>query len=1086
MNLVDGIQRQKAIDPKHSYIVQAPAGSGKTEILTQRFLKLLSQVSAPEQIIALTFTRKAANEMRERVVLALTNVVNGIKPVSPHQQDTYNYAVAALARDKEMQWNLLQQPARLRIITLDSLCQTIANAIPLQENQTPFANISNNPQVEYLTAAKACLNFAAENPEYSQAITNILEHIDNRQDNLQDLLCDLLGKREQWLGPLYQAKSQDKSVFEDAIKWIEKNELKRFQQTVPNELALELVSIVHDLYQIIPPKDSTISNWDNFKNINSTIAENLADLLLTSQNSLRKSFDHHIGFKKGICSDAIYKDIKERSKILLATLADQKDFVDALQRVRNLPKPEYNAGQWQILQSLFTLLPLLAAHLNILFNLENTVDFTAISEQSLLALGDEQNPTNLTLYLDNKISHILVDEFQDTSIQQYKLLRQLVEGWEPGDGRTLFIVGDPMQSIYRFRAAEVGLFLKVRDFGLGPVELIPLELACNFRSSTTIVNWVNLHFKNIFPKINDIRSGAITYAPSSATKSEDETCYIKALQFDDEEAEAISIINLVEEELELYPEDNIAILAKSRRQLKAIMQNIRKRKIPFQGVDIDLLANLPHLRDINSLTEALLMPANRLAWLSLLRSPWCGISLEDIYLIANFSKKRSIYYALSKLKEIKNLSEDGRNRASFIYSVLQNALRNRHQQAIVDWILDTLEYLHIEQVLTSDEQDDLEQYWMLIEQFELDGEISNWLLFKEQFHTLYSKKASTARLQIMTIHKSKGLEFDSVIIPGVGAKSALQDQTLLRWLTLPTDGNNDIFLLSPIKSSFDESCSLYNYLGKIDNEKSAYELQRLLYVAVTRAKKRLYLTDNKSTIRQGSFRQLLSNLDFKSTDNTEDEEDSVINMPNINHLPIDFYTKQGSNKDHLRNNPSDCHIPNSRPRLIGIVSHSILQWICNNHPQDSSEIPWELAASELTKSGFTGGSLTIAIEQLQSQIDNLYQDSIGKWIIKQHQEEKNEFEMLIQNGDIINTKIIDRTFYDKETRWIIDFKTGKDNFSTEIKHKVQLDEYARLFSRTDKNIKCGLYYLSNNHWVEWDYKQDTQAIKYNLEMSTTP
>src|SRR3990167_695059 len=242
MNLTDRNARILATDPDNSYIVQAPAGSGKTEILTQRFLKLLSRVNNPEQIIALTFTRKAANEMRERVVNALQNVIKRCNPTSDHQRETYNYAKAAIKRDEELDWNLLQQPARLRIITLDSLCQTIANAIPLQENQTPYANVSDNPKELYLLAARECLQFAAKNHDYTIDLKNILSHLDNRQDKVLELFCDLLIKREQWLGLVFQARLQNKELFEQAIKLIELHELERFQSSLPLESSFELIA----------------------------------------------------------------------------------------------------------------------------------------------------------------------------------------------------------------------------------------------------------------------------------------------------------------------------------------------------------------------------------------------------------------------------------------------------------------------------------------------------------------------------------------------------------------------------------------------------------------------------------------------------------------------------------------------------------------------------------------------------------------------------------------------------------------------------------------------------------------------------
>src|SRR4029078_11792502 len=118
-------------------------------------------------------------------------------------------------------------------------------------------------------------------------------------------------------------------------------------------------------------------------------------------------------------------------------------------------------------------------------------------------LGDEDNPTDLALALDMRLQHILVDEFQDTSITQMKLLQMLTAGWLPDDGRTLFCVGDPMQSIYRFRQAEIGLFLAGQQNRLFNVPMQALRLQTNFRSTQPVVQWINEQFPFVLPALND-------------------------------------------------------------------------------------------------------------------------------------------------------------------------------------------------------------------------------------------------------------------------------------------------------------------------------------------------------------------------------------------------------------------------------------------------------------------------------------------------------------------------------------------------------------------------------------------------------
>src|SRR5437763_11139563 len=114
-NLKDAYERQRALDPTQSFIVQAPAGSGKTELLTQRYLVLLGCVKQPEEILAITFTKKSAAEMRSRIIAALKNVCENPEPSVPHAQQTWQLAKQAMERNDSLGWNLLDNPNRLQI-----------------------------------------------------------------------------------------------------------------------------------------------------------------------------------------------------------------------------------------------------------------------------------------------------------------------------------------------------------------------------------------------------------------------------------------------------------------------------------------------------------------------------------------------------------------------------------------------------------------------------------------------------------------------------------------------------------------------------------------------------------------------------------------------------------------------------------------------------------------------------------------------------------------------------------------------------------------------------------------------------------
>ena len=236
-------------------------------------------------------------------------------------------------------------------------------------------------------------------------------------------------------------------------------------------------------------------------------------------------------------------------KDILASLSGNDRLLSALIDVGRLPDPEYSDDEWEILNELLSLLPIARRHLTDLFAERGVVDFQAIAMAALEALGPEDNPTDLMLSLDLRIQHILVDEYQDTSRRQLELLRALTRGWEPGDGRSLFIVGDPMQSIYLFRDAEVGLFLDAQDSGIGEVSLDSLTLQSNFRSQAAIVDWVNDAFQGAFPEGDDPFMGAMRYIPFASVNPAINRLNVTTRLFDgrDDSHEAEEIVRSITE-----------------------------------------------------------------------------------------------------------------------------------------------------------------------------------------------------------------------------------------------------------------------------------------------------------------------------------------------------------------------------------------------------------------------------------------------------------------------------------------------------------------------------------------------------------
>ena len=193
----------------------------------------------------------------------------------------------------------------------------------------------------------------------------------------------------------------------------------------------------------------------------------------------------------------------------------------ALIELAHLPDTQQDGAAWDLVVLISSLLPVLQAHLLLVFQQAGAVDHTHVSLAAIQALGPDELPTALAQRLDYQIEHMLVDEFQDTSASQAELLSRLMRGWmdhnQTGAApRTLFVVGDAMQSIYGFRYADVSLFLEARQGRMGGMALEPLTLTQNFRSQLEVVKWVNEAFSELFGSEDSPHFGRVKHVSASS------------------------------------------------------------------------------------------------------------------------------------------------------------------------------------------------------------------------------------------------------------------------------------------------------------------------------------------------------------------------------------------------------------------------------------------------------------------------------------------------------------------------------------------------------------------------------------------
>lgn len=1150
----DAAERERALALEQSFLVRAPAGSGKTELLTKRLLKLLAVVDEPEEILAITFTRAATAEMRGRVLKYLGEAAQ--QPETPGEDERVSLARAALARSQARGWRLLEQPHRLNIQTIDSLCLSIARNQPLLSRMGGGLAPTEQAEPLYLEAARRTM----ERLGSSQALAHLLTLRDNNLAECAELIAGMLARRDQWIRAFPLSGEMGEEGWEQARSHLEqpfRTEVKRVHATAYRllmtqpMLAAELVELARyacgNGNRIVAPLE-VLRELPRPELMETEQWRCLAQFLLTGDEWRKPG---GLSIKSGFPAEG--KKQKKRMGELLERFPRISGLREALCAVRDLPQPRYDDQQWETLKHIFMVLRLAVAELRVLFAERNTVDFTELSIAASTVLDADASP-DVLLTLSGNIRHFLVDEFQDTSRSQLTLLQKLIRAWEQGDGRTCFLVGDPMQSIYIFRQAEVELFDQVAKSGLvseeHTVECEVVELATNFRSHEGLTSRWNEMFVEIFRE----GSGAghvqysHTFAQDPALPGEDVHVCPQIIgdgagKIDPAEkdaarvAEAEQVLKIVtrhRERLQQAADQNkeyrVAVLVRAREHLVRIARLLRERGIPFRAVELERLNERQELIDLMSLARALLHPMDRIAWLSVLRAPWCGLTLDDLHKLTGADDRAFRYLPILDLIPLRLplLSADGAARVQRVAGILKQALATRfeglHAGSFSQWIERTWRSLGGPQCMDATAYENAQVFFTMLDSVTPDGMACMTDQMEAEMEHMFAQPdpgvSERAGLQLMTIHKAKGLGFDVVIVPGLDRQAAKDKQQLICSLerTNPQTGEPEM-LVAPIGHRGGDKHWTYAWVQKQRARSADEELKRLLYVACTRARRSLHLLGTATLGKSGlkvDLRSLLGvgwpalQLDFEEALKRREEIGEKTGSAKVFAFPAQKQQNaglelaagadpEGSSRPglRLRRLPLEIdlhpHIQNvtitgtkgdaaeplfERPhgsrdaRQKGSVVHALLEQLSRGVSLESLE---PAARSMLRNLAYSGRQLEDGLAEVLTAARHCANDPAGAWILAAHAQAQSEVSLTGWKDGVLETLRPDRIFVagaspraaGEDHLWIVDYKmsapAGDENFLARQReaYAPQLARYAQALREAQGMtlpVCFGLYY----------------------------
>ena len=1103
---------KRATDPNANIAVFASAGSGKTYLLVHRILKLLLNGVEPAHILAITFTRKAAAEMQERLmkVLAEWASVDDAYLQKTLKDLSHPYDSASIAKARNIYEELLFAEHEIRITTFHAFCQDILKRFAIHAGVPAGFHVVESNSLLKQEARKQLFKRAQSEDQQnlSQSLFKLLDHC-NSVNNIHQVLDTFIDSRSDW----WSFTESQKDPVAHAEKCLYSYLFKQ-----PFDYA-EFISFLKPLVHEYNAYLSFHSTKTNQKN-----CETLSIFLEDSQAEIQ----HHDAIIKVYLTEKLEKRKLKASKKLEKNLGSEKmnrllqlhdiiceHLLDYIDNKKKQDLYEFNQAWFYAGHQL------IEEYQQLKFN-QHALDFDDLEWYTYLLLNQQESATWVQFKLDQRIQHILIDEFQDTNPTQWKLILPLLKelALDSNDNhRSLFFVGDAKQSIYGFRRANSYLQDVAADWAKQNLKANVLETDDSYRSSPVIIKFVNQVFaqKNIqlknFNAHKAVQSnlwGEIQIEPlatigdlelyetpqlhfrnpllQARQNIENDSHFLEGQTIAKKINSLINSSNTIASEAGAKTIDynDIMILARSRTHLAQLELALREQNIPYNSTyDKDFLSKL-EVQDILALLTFLIQPHNDLALAQVLRSPLYALSDNEMMQISiqaavTWHEKLKVYVDVSNNQSVKIALEQLHRWQTMVNTIpvhdlldqiyFQTNLLARYasscsstnnQEAKAQVLENLIALLQLSLDLDAGRYSNVQSFLETLKNPNaIDSVVNN---FQQQYENA---------IQIMTIHAAKGLEAPVVFLMDTGSQKPKSHtyQPIIHW---PSEARRpEQFFILARKNDVDKNTQIM-----IDQQiqKDWQEELNLLYVALTRAKQYLFISGTASkqntyawhSIINDAFEQDINekglNLRYGKMPQPTTPQATSTNIEQTQNIDFDL------NQPFAITNDLDLELEetsaNEDLANYGTLVHKIFEltdkdYFHEHRKHEQLKTTVDTVLNVKTSLQDFGRALEEVKSCMNSKaLNELFLISPSNEILKEVPVS------YIKNGQVYY-RIIDRLIIEEKTAWIIDYKTASDvKKETMHEHAMrylnQIDAYRIAVEKLypNKTIRASILFTS--------------------------